>query len=424
MFKLIDKKIFYRLFSCNFGKFKYVNDKSRCYFILLAIFSAIYSSISLAQPTKLIMPILMDNAWVYIAAELWYEKREPTITFQVGKTTNLTGDAERTLAGYYERAKANQINFVIDLYSQEDGSRLRFQQAAQSNPDILSTYADLGTVTLGNKALWGLYQLLNVKLNGASGTTEWREDLLCQGNNCGMSDIMDNSNSSERVFEATLVVIAGLFENGINLSQYQNTLQSVINKNIKIDILPEVQPPGSQLYPLTFYTDLIKLEGTKTFYLDAQNNFAGIPKIQALVDMLKSMRNAQESELDLIIPNFWTSYPGGGLVRMTDKKIENEIPTKNLTLSNYTWTAFHGRIKKWNAIKILGIARVQEADFIFVEPILSDGSFDTIQLFTVLLNPDTQNYKIVTDSDQIVPWYIISEPLFMQFIYDKYSLPN
>jgi hypothetical protein len=236
-----------------------------------------------------------------------------------------------------------------------------------------------------------------------------------------MSDIMDNSNSSERIVEATLAITMAFFESGVNLSEYQNTIKNVIDKNIKIDILPEIQPPGSQLYPLTFYTDLIKLEGTATFRLDADNNFAGIPKIQALVDMLKSVRNAQESELELIIPNFWTSYPGGGLVRMTDKKIQNEIPTKNLTLGNYTWAAFHGRIKKWNAIKILGIARVQEADFLFVEPILSDGRFDTIQLFTVLFNSDTQTYKFVTDSDQIVPWYIISEPLFMQFIHDKYG---
>jgi hypothetical protein len=420
MFKLIHKNIFYRLLlSWNCGKLSYVHKRSRLYFLVISF--ATYSSISLAQPIKSVIPILMDNAWVYIAAEFWYEKREPTITFQVGQTTNLTGDAERTLARYYERAKANQINSVIDLYSQEDGSRLRFRQVAQSNPDILSTYADLGTVTLGNKALWGLYQLLNVKLTGGSGTTEWREDLLCQGNDCGMSDIMDNSNSSERIVEATLAITMAFFESGVNLSEYQNTIKNVIDKNIKIDILPEIQPPGSQLYPLTFYTDLIKLEGTATFRLDADNNFAGIPKIQALVDMLKSVRNAQESELELIIPNFWTSYPGGGLVRMTDKKIQNEIPTKNLTLGNYTWAAFHGRIKKWNAIKILGIARVQEADFLFVEPILSDGRFDTIQLFTVLFNSDTQTYKFVTDSDQIVPWYIISEPLFMQFIHDKYG---
>jgi len=108
---------------------------------------------------------------------------------------------------------------------------------------------------------------------------------------------------------------------------------------------------------------------------------------------------------------------------MTDKEVINEIPTGNLSLNNYAWTAFRSRIKKWNTIKILGIARVQEADFIFIEPILADGSLDKIQLFTILFNSEAQTYKAVTDSDQIIPWYIISEPRFMQFIYEKYAPP-
>ena len=196
----------------------------------------------------------------------------------------------------------------------------------------------------------------------------------------------------------------------------------------KISIYPDILPSGTPTYPVTLYLDLEQLvENTFDINpkIDEDDQPHTPPEVQAILDMLKAAAAAGKATIETALTPHFTSMPGGGFIRMTEKENWADDSAVSLASMAFPWSVFYERIEPWTTLRVLGIARIRDIYYVFVEPqtikSVTEIEKDTIQLFTVLYNQDDDEYWLVTDTDQGVQWYPFKTSFVMELVYEQYQ---
>lgn len=111
---------------------------------------------------------------------------------------DFTSEDERltVLKRYYELLVDQSFIDVIDLYTDTDGSKSRIRHDIDSGDLNLSNYTLLEKVSVDGYCEWSNYRIYRVLLEGSGLSLNWLEPVVCEEDNCFMSDIMlDQSNA-------------------------------------------------------------------------------------------------------------------------------------------------------------------------------------------------------------------------------------
>ena len=393
---------------------------------MAAVAASTYSPLY-AEPVETAIPLASDDTKIYIGLDIWHEALSPPTSFDVSSPAGLTDPADFVLAQYYAYAKANNTPSIKEVFSSLDGSLDALIRKLKLNPAMFSNYDTLQQVQIDSKSYWGGYRFVDVVLSGGAGTVEWREDVLCDGDDCKMSIVLDNSTEKEQLME-TVLLWADAFLSGTYDQNDLDTKMAVLrNADRKISVYPDILPSGPPTYPVTFYVNLEQL-AENTFQIDpkeGENDPPPTAEVQAVLDMLKDAAAASKATIETALAPHFTSMPGGGFIRMTEKEAGADDSSVSLTSKAFPWTTFYERVEPWTTLRIIGIARTGAISYVFVEPqiIKSETEIekDTIQLFTVLFIQDDDEYKLVTDTDQVVPWYTFKTSFVMELVYEQYQ---
>ena len=401
--------------------------KLKIFSFLIFIFLCLVVGSSSAEPVKTAIPLALDDTKIYLAMEIRQEQINPPVSFSASAPTGLSRPDELLLARYYSLAKSNNVDLLKAVYTSSDGSVDTILRQLAINTDFYGNYTLLEQINIKARKYWGGYHFIDVTLSGGGQSTEWREDILCENDVCKMSVVFDNSTEKEHFLEASLLCTDAFLSQPFDQADLDMKMAALRAQNQSLSIYPDYLPNGLPVYPITIHAHLTRL-AEDLFEINPQTSDDPPPvppvEVQTILNMLKdAAAHAERETIENILFAHWTSMPGGGLCRMTEKESAGEDGTSTaaLTSTAYTWEAFHDRVKRWTAIRVLGIARCGDITYVFVEPRISEDKTDTIQLFSVLFLEFDNSYRLITDSDQVVPWYIFRTSIVMQFINEQYQ---
>jgi len=378
-----------------------------------------------AAISKTAIPLLYNETKIFIGLYISHEQILPPIKFPVQPSNTSSDKAIKLLATYYSNAKSNNANILNGLYAPMDGSKDTIQRMLALNSDIYSNYRQLEHIQIYAKTHWGGYQFIDVLLSGNNEIIEWREDVLCDNNDCKMSIKYDSSDEKERFLEAVLLWTSVFLNSSYDQNKLNTQMATLKAHNNNISIYPDYLPGALLINPITIYFHLTQLNDN-LFTIDQQEasktESIPPPEVQTLINMINDTAKSDRYNIETKLTPYWTSMPGGGLCRMTENENGSYSNTSSEKLQSiaYTWEAFYDRVIKWNKIRIIGFAELEDITFLFVEPIISETEKDSIQLFTVLHSVEDNSYKLLTDNDQVIPWHIFRNADIMQFIYETY----
>ena len=403
--------------------------KRFCWILILAATAASTCSPLCAEPVATAIPLAYDDTKIYIGLDIWHETLSPPTSFDVSSPAKLTDPADIVLSQYYAYAKTNDTESIKDVFSTLDGSRDSLIRKLMLTPAMFSNYGTLQNVRIDSKNYWGGYRFVDVVLSGGAGTLKWREDVLCDGDDCKMSIAFDNSTEKEQWMETVLLWTDAFLSSTYDQNDLDAKMAVLHAEDRKTSVYPDILPSGSSTSPVTFYVDLEQLP-ENTFDINPKIEIDDPPptppdEVQAVLDMLKAAAAASKDTIETALAPHFTSMPGGGFIRMTEMVAGSDGSSVSLTSKAFPWTIFYERIEPWTTLRILGIARFGDISYLFVEPqtVKSESEIDkdTIQLFTVLYNQDENEYKLLTDTDQGVPWYAFKASFIMALVYEQYQ---
>ena len=382
-----------------------------------------------AEPVATAIPLAYDDTKIYIGMDIWHETLDPATTFDVSSPTGLNDPADIALAQYYAYAKANDTASIKEVFSSLDGSLDSLIRKLIQNPAMFSNYGTLQNVQIDSKSYWGGYRFVDVVLSGGAGALEWREDILCDGDDCKMSIALDNSTEKEQLMETVLLWADAFLDSAYDPNDLNTKMTVLRAADRKISLYPDILPSGPPTYPETFYVDLDQLPETTFDIIPKEDEDDPPPtppaEVQAVLDMLKDAAASDRNTIETALAPHFTSMPGGGFIRMTEKEDGTDDSSANLISKIFSWISFYERVEPWTTLRILGIARTGPFTYVFVEPqtIKSETEIekDNIQLFTVLYIQDDDEYKLVTDTDQVVPWYAFKTSFVMELVCEQYQ---
>ncbi len=385
------------------------------------------------------VPLAMKDARMYLGMELWYETVSPPRVLDVDQWSSAAPGADLLLAHYYHLAKTNQPEQVAQLYSSVDGSRERFESALAESTDYFANYSALNSLAIQSQIAWGNYLMVNHALSGTAYTLQWRDTLLCEGSNCVLSNALAGDAAMAVVGMDLMTFAQAYLQSAYDPVAVQAAMDVLKAQGNTLSLQPDFVADQATASALLIHADLEQLD-TRRFQPGVEYDPAPPAEIQLLLELMTGMQAADESSLEAALTPYWSSLDMEDTVYMLKadpaRPAEQGLP-KPLAAFDYIWPAFRERVANWQALFVLGIARMGDLVFVYVlpehEPVeevlptgtVPDSSYvpdyvDSPQLFTFDVSaPDGP--VLVADIDQPFVWLALRSPALLEALRDIYA---
>lgn len=324
-----------------------------------------------------------------------------------------------SLKKLYSGLRQGDLKRVVESYFKPDGTYQKISGSLKADPQFFSKYKMLEKVEIQSKCMWGEYWIYNSRLYTKNESMDWRDELICRESICYVSQALDNSDDTERLFEAAYYFLIKQ-KHILSLTDQQK------NKDLKhqsLPVFPEDSKALKKSFPLGFgiYPDLYEKNVYDFSVYGWEKNENSIsPELKVVIQGFSEMKRAvvKDNDFRVLIPileKWWSINKADGSLFFRFnvlKKIDGgDNKIRNI---GFDLPAFYQMLQKWKFIRPIGKFVNDKTTYVLLE-IEGDNDASTIQVVSLVGKNGNYMLELFSEDDSSA---IIYSDVFLGILSD------